>query len=137
MFLLSQPTGLGLFTSIGFEPNLQGLPSWAPEWSETRFNLCSLSRQQEYFASGDTPLVLSVDKRLKRITLSGARIDRVTHVTEEIITSMLGPEPVLGVPGQWATDQLARVRSSDKYSDPIDAFWTTLTANTLREETSA
>lgn len=137
IFLLSQPSGLGLFTSIGVEPNIQGLPSWVPDWSETLSKVFFLSRQQAYFASGRTQLVLSIDKQLKRITLSGARIDRVTHVTGEIMGTILNPDPVPDLPGQWAVDQLARVRSSGRYSDPIDAFWTTLIADAPRQETSA
>ncbi|KAG7285902.1 hypothetical protein NEMBOFW57_008198 [Staphylotrichum longicolle] len=95
IFLLSQPSGLGLFTSIGVEPNIQGLPSWVPDWSETLSKVFFLSRQQAYFASGRTQLVLSIDKQLKRITLSGARIDRVTHVTGEIVGTILNPDPGL------------------------------------------
>ncbi|KAM7214008.1 Heterokaryon incompatibility protein (HET) domain containing protein [Rhypophila decipiens] len=116
--LLRRYGTLSLLSSV-YSKNPHNLPSWVPDWSTFPDANRRLYKIPFYNASAGSRAHISISEDDKMLTLRGAILDEITHITEPIGTAMRADFASAGANGGqshlWLQEQIRRMQALPSY----------------------
>ncbi|KAK4169828.1 heterokaryon incompatibility protein-domain-containing protein [Cladorrhinum sp. PSN259] len=139
IFLQSQD--LMLLDDIIYPKSVEGLPSWAPDWSTWVYGSQGVSYDETYSAGGSTTCKIRFDPGEGRLDIAGWLVGSISTISSPILPHYRRAHPDDIVERRrWLLEQNEFVGQLDPYptrEDITDVLWKTMVGNLTFDQTPA